>query len=105
MEYFIGNNYGIGEKRREELKGSCESLGIEASRCVALDHPDLQDNPKIWWNTDLIQKIVADHVKEWGIDAVSGPPLRIPESLRTRSELTSDLLDHHLRRRRRLGTH
>jgi hypothetical protein len=38
---------------------------------VALDVPELQDNPKVWWDTDLIQKLVAEHVKKWSIDAVS----------------------------------
>ncbi|KAK4450948.1 hypothetical protein QBC34DRAFT_60813 [Podospora aff. communis PSN243] len=65
-----GNNYGIGELRRKELAGSCKALGIDESRCTALDHPDLQDNPKVWWNTDLIAKIVHEHVLKWEVDAI-----------------------------------
>ena len=57
--------------RKEELRGSCASLGIDLARCVALDHAELQDNPKVWWNTDLIQSIVAEYVQKWDIDAVS----------------------------------
>jgi hypothetical protein len=57
--------------RKEELRGSCESLGIDLARCVALDHAELQDNPMVWWNTDLIQSIVAEYVQKWDIDAVS----------------------------------
>lgn len=31
---------------------------------------DLQDNPKVWWDTDLIAKIVEEYVKRWKIDAI-----------------------------------
>jgi len=65
-----GNNYGIGETRKQELRASCASLGIDGGRCVALDDPSLQDDPKAWWDTDLIQKHVAQHVKKWSIDAI-----------------------------------
>lgn len=57
--------------RKAELRGSCASLGIDLTRCVALDHTELQDNPKVWWNTELIESIVAEYVKKWDIDAVS----------------------------------
>ena len=53
-----------------ELQGSCQALGIHPERCIALDHPELQDNPRVWWNTDLIEGIVREHVSKWKIDAV-----------------------------------
>jgi len=65
-----GNNYGIGEVRSRELKDSCQSLGINADRCIALDHPDLQDNPKDWWDVALMQSIVHEHVEKWNIDTI-----------------------------------
>ncbi|KAK4160646.1 putative deacetylase LmbE-like domain-containing protein [Cladorrhinum sp. PSN259] len=65
-----GNNYGKGETRAQELKGSCQALGIHFQRCIALDHPDLQDDPKKWWNTDLIENFVHEHVKRWEADAI-----------------------------------
>ncbi|KAK3302666.1 putative deacetylase LmbE-like domain-containing protein [Chaetomium strumarium] len=65
-----GNNYGLGETRKQELQGSCQALGIHSQRCIALDHPELQDNPRVWWNTDLIEGIVRDYVKKWKIDAI-----------------------------------
>lgn len=52
------------------MAGSCRALGIHEERCVALDHPDLQDNPTVWWDTDLIAKIVHEHVLNWEVDAV-----------------------------------
>ncbi|KAG7291128.1 hypothetical protein NEMBOFW57_001139 [Staphylotrichum longicolle] len=64
-----GNNYGLGETRLQELQGSCKALGIHPKRCIALNHPDLQDNPKVWWNTELIEGIVHEHVQQWKIDA------------------------------------
>ncbi|EFY87671.1 glycan biosynthesis protein (PigL), putative [Metarhizium acridum CQMa 102] len=66
-----GNNYGLGETRRKELLGSCEALGIDTSRCVALDHPDLQDNPKVWWEEAKIKPILKEYIEKWDIDAVS----------------------------------
>lgn len=71
----LGNNDGKGETRKQELKGSCRALGINPARCEALDHSSLQDNPTVWWDTDLIQSIVKEHVKKWEIDAVSPSPL------------------------------
>ncbi|KAL2258406.1 hypothetical protein VTK26DRAFT_8295 [Humicola hyalothermophila] len=65
-----GNNYGIGETRIQELPGSCAALGIHPQRCIAMDHPDLQDNPKVWWNTTLIESIVDEHVAKWDVDAI-----------------------------------
>lgn len=40
-----------------------------------MDNPDLQDNPKVWWDTELIEKIVHEHVERWKIDAVRYPLL------------------------------
>ncbi|KAK1756421.1 putative deacetylase LmbE-like domain-containing protein [Echria macrotheca] len=65
-----GNNYGIGDLRRKELAGSCRALGIHEQRCIAMDHPELQDNPKVWWNTELVAKIVHEHVLKWKVDAI-----------------------------------
>lgn len=67
----IGNNYGMGETRKKELLGSCEALGIDTSRCVALDNPDLQDNPKVWWEEAKIKPILKEYIEKWNIDAVS----------------------------------
>lgn len=66
-----GNNYGKGETRTQELIGSCKALGIYFQRCIAIDHPDLQDNPTQWWNTKLIENFVHEHVRKWDVDAVS----------------------------------
>lgn len=68
-----GNNYGIGEKRKTELKGSCDSLGIDPGRCVALDIPEIQDNPKVWWDEKVIESNVRAYVEKWHAEAVSFP--------------------------------
>ncbi|ETS03727.1 putative glycan biosynthesis protein [Trichoderma reesei RUT C-30] len=65
-----GNNYGKGDTRKEELKGSCQALGINPSRCEAFNHPRLQDNPKVWWDTALIHSIIREYVKRWDVDAI-----------------------------------
>ncbi|GKT59439.1 glycosyltransferase family 32 protein [Colletotrichum tofieldiae] len=66
----LGNNYGIGEMRKRELRGSCAALGIELSRCEALDHPDLQDNPTAWWDAAIIQSILEDYVHKWNVSVI-----------------------------------
>lgn len=34
----VGDNYGLGETRKEELGGACQVLGIDRQeRCVVLD--------------------------------------------------------------------
>ncbi|KAK3987464.1 hypothetical protein QBC44DRAFT_331271 [Cladorrhinum sp. PSN332] len=66
----LGNKYGKGETRGQELKGSCKALGIHFQRCVALDHPDLQDDPGVWWDTGLIENFVHEHVMKWEVDAI-----------------------------------
>jgi N-acetylglucosaminylphosphatidylinositol deacetylase len=63
-----GNNYGIGETRKKELKGSCEVLGIDFERCVVLDEKDL---PKLWWDEDVIMSQVKQYIKKWKVDIVS----------------------------------
>ena len=78
----IGNNYGIGETRKLELKGSCASLGIDPERCVALDVPDLQDNPKVWWDEKAIESLVKAYVEKWHADAVSFPNQNTPTLFR-----------------------
>lgn len=66
-----GNNYGLGEKRKKELEGSCAALEIDPGRCLALDQAELQDNPKVWWDEDVITRIVKKYVKKWNVDLVS----------------------------------
>jgi hypothetical protein len=40
---------------------------------VVLDHADLQDNPKKWWDEKRIQEIVAPYIKKWDADLVKNP--------------------------------
>ncbi|KAH8665284.1 putative deacetylase LmbE-like domain-containing protein [Tricladium varicosporioides] len=65
-----GNNDGIGEARKAELRGSCKALGIDETRCVALDRPEIQDNPKVWWDQAVIESIVREYVEKWHVDAI-----------------------------------
>ena len=66
-----GNNYGLGETRKKELRGSCAALGIDPTRCLALDEAEFQDNPKVWWDEDAIISVVKKYVKKWNTDLVS----------------------------------
>jgi N-acetylglucosaminylphosphatidylinositol deacetylase len=55
------------------LKGACGVLGIAEYRCESLDRPELQDNPKKWWNETAIIAAVKEYVEAWKVDAVSIP--------------------------------
>ncbi|EAW19953.1 PIG-L family deacetylase [Aspergillus fischeri NRRL 181] len=65
-----GDYDGIGERRRQEIHDSCSVLGIVPDRCVVLDNAELQDNPKKWWDGDLIKGLVASHVQKWNVDLI-----------------------------------
>jgi LmbE family N-acetylglucosaminyl deacetylase len=67
----LGNHYGLGARRKIEQKNSCTIFGVLADNCKVLDVPELQDDPVAVWPNDKIQTILADHVNEWRIDAVS----------------------------------
>ncbi|MBW0488704.1 hypothetical protein O181_028419 [Austropuccinia psidii MF-1] len=65
-----GNHYGQGYQRKKELKHSCHQLGIREERCEVIDISSVQDDPKNWWPTDLISKIVKEHIDRWMIDSL-----------------------------------
>ncbi|GAA5940563.1 N-acetylglucosaminylphosphatidylinositol deacetylase [Sporobolomyces koalae] len=65
-----GNHDGAGHLRQEEIRQSCAVLGIAESNCVALDHPELQDNPTDIWSADLVRREVHEWVRRWNIDAI-----------------------------------
>ncbi|KAJ5188652.1 N-acetylglucosaminyl phosphatidylinositol deacetylase [Penicillium cf. griseofulvum] len=65
-----GNYNGIGEQRQTEIHKSCAALGISQDHCVVLDLPDLQDNPKKWWDENLIQDIIAPYIEKWQADLI-----------------------------------
>jgi N-acetylglucosaminylphosphatidylinositol deacetylase len=81
----VGNNYGLGETRKKELGGACNVLGIDRQeRCVVLDKKyhslclswwrltgrELQDNPDLWWDTDVVENVIEEYVKRWKIDSI-----------------------------------
>jgi N-acetylglucosaminylphosphatidylinositol deacetylase len=68
LVFSTGNSNGLGPIRKNELKGSCERLGIDVSRCLSLNLTDLQDNPHRWWAKENISKIVEKYVNEFQID-------------------------------------
>jgi N-acetylglucosaminylphosphatidylinositol deacetylase len=39
-------------------------------RLLGIDDSALQDNPKVWWDTDTVAQVVEEYVKRWSIDAI-----------------------------------
>jgi len=65
-----GNYYKQGEIRKQELVSSCGILGILPSHVTVIDHSSLQDDPSVDWDTNLVGKIIADHINLNKIQAV-----------------------------------
>ncbi|KAE8168137.1 putative deacetylase LmbE-like domain-containing protein [Aspergillus tamarii] len=65
-----GNYDGLGDKRQSELHSSCEQLRISKDRCVVLDIAELQDNPKQWWNEDMVKDLVSTYKEKWHVDLI-----------------------------------
>jgi len=65
-----GDYDGLGEVRRKEVKGSCDTLGVSTDRCVVMEHRDLQDNPKKWWDEAIVESMVKRYVDSWHIDLI-----------------------------------
>ncbi|GAA5997692.1 hypothetical protein JCM5350_003987 [Sporobolomyces pararoseus] len=66
----IGDYEGAGFIRRSELHESCKVLGIEESRCVAIDHPQLPDDPNVEWPSEIVLNLVKQRAVEWKSDAI-----------------------------------
>ncbi|KAE8405060.1 putative deacetylase LmbE-like domain-containing protein [Aspergillus pseudonomiae] len=65
-----GNYDGLGDKRQSELHSSCEQLHIAQDRCVVLDVAELQDNPKQWWDEDMVKDLVSSYKEKWHVDLI-----------------------------------
>jgi len=63
-----GNNYGLGDTRKNELKEACERIG--AKECEVLDRQDLKDSPTLWWDQAVLTPIITSWVAKWKADAV-----------------------------------
>ncbi|KAL3457301.1 putative deacetylase LmbE-like domain-containing protein [Aspergillus heterothallicus] len=53
-----------------EIHNSCAALAIAQERCVVLDRPDLQDNPKKWWDESSIRAVFEPYLKTWEADLI-----------------------------------
>ncbi|OKL58178.1 hypothetical protein UA08_06872 [Talaromyces atroroseus] len=65
-----GNYEGRGEQRRTEAKASCAELGIAVDKCLILEHKQLQDNPREWWDEKVVEQILDHYVRQWSIDLI-----------------------------------
>ncbi|KAL2845861.1 glycan biosynthesis protein [Aspergillus pseudoustus] len=65
-----GNYNGIGDVRESEIHNSCAALGIALDRCMVLDHPALQDNPKAWWDEVVLRQTFEPYIKKWKADLI-----------------------------------
>lgn len=65
-----GNHEGIGHLRSNELRASAAVLGIPASRTISLNHAELQDDPKRYWDKDIVSTELAKVVKQYKVDTL-----------------------------------
>ncbi|GAA5960617.1 hypothetical protein JCM3765_005878 [Sporobolomyces pararoseus] len=66
----VGDYEGTGLIRRSELHESCKVLGIDESRCLAIDHPQLPDNPNVNWPAEVVLNIVKQRATDWKSNAI-----------------------------------
>ncbi|XP_064612529.1 N-acetylglucosaminyl-phosphatidylinositol de-N-acetylase-like [Liolophura sinensis] len=65
-----GNFYHKGNVREEELKKSCEILGIPGNNCFVVKNSSLQDDPTIIWDKKLCGKVILDYIHEIKPDTI-----------------------------------
>jgi len=63
-----GNNYGLGNTRKMELKNACDRIG--AKECIVLDRQDIRDNPTLWWDGAIVTPLVNSWSTKFKADAV-----------------------------------
>ncbi len=62
MSSCVGNYYGIGSVRKQELYKSAQSLGISADRVILHNDERLPDDPSSNWDPCVVNTVVADVV-------------------------------------------
>ncbi|XP_038075372.1 N-acetylglucosaminyl-phosphatidylinositol de-N-acetylase-like [Patiria miniata] len=66
-----GDYYKHGEVREKELVASCNILGLNNSEKVTVvNNEKLQDNPDIFWDSDVVGEHVLNHTKKHDIDTI-----------------------------------
>ncbi|XP_077996269.1 N-acetylglucosaminyl-phosphatidylinositol de-N-acetylase-like [Glandiceps talaboti] len=65
-----GNYYGHGEVRRKELYKSCSILGVPQQNISIIDNSNLQDDPNIVWDEDLLSNLILDKIQKNQIQVV-----------------------------------
>lgn len=66
----IGNRYGLGNIRKNELRNSCHILGVDVSNIVIINHTNLPDDNSAVWNRGLVARIIQKYVEAWDIDTL-----------------------------------
>jgi len=61
---------GLGHVRENEFKQSLEVLGIGMENGLLVDHPDLEDNMTLRWDSDVILSVVTPFIREHGIRTI-----------------------------------
>lgn len=57
-----GDYYGDGEVREKELVISCAILGIPSCHVTVFNESELQDDPDVIWDEDLVSKLVLRQI-------------------------------------------
>ncbi|XP_019850264.1 PREDICTED: N-acetylglucosaminyl-phosphatidylinositol de-N-acetylase-like [Amphimedon queenslandica] len=63
----IGDYYGKGEERKEELLTACNVLGISSESVVLINDKDLPDNPNGVWSSKIIGRHIVRALSQYDI--------------------------------------
>jgi len=66
----LGNYYGLGSVRRQELYKSALNLGLFTHQVHLHSDKRLPDDPAIEWDLDVISSVVSRVVSQLSIDTV-----------------------------------
>ncbi|EEA06879.1 N-acetylglucosaminyl-phosphatidylinositol de-N-acetylase, putative [Cryptosporidium muris RN66] len=65
-----GNYYNKGYIRENELLNACRIIGIQQANIYILNNENLQDNPYIYWPSDVIIKEVYSFINKHHIECI-----------------------------------
>lgn len=65
-----GNYDQLGAVRRDELWRACAMLRVPAARITLVQATQLADDPQLVWRSEVVAKLVLQHVEALGCDAV-----------------------------------
>ncbi|XP_022902710.1 N-acetylglucosaminyl-phosphatidylinositol de-N-acetylase [Onthophagus taurus] len=66
----MGNGYGLGKKRKQELYDACRILGVNEGDITIYNNTYMQDSIDGSWPTELVANLILQQVEMYNIDTL-----------------------------------